>query len=196
MTPSLDSQIKILIEDINQANTESEYLIILQKLHKLDLDDSLEWCVHYYGCLTCILLSILEMPSARKDEYIDDAERFLKRLYLVKPNDSEVLVLNAFWYQAKIMIAVLIRGPLYMQEIDKLLEKAMAINPDNPRIYFLMAQSVYNKPRFIGGGKKKAYPILLEAKAKFESFEADSEIAPDWGYDHTLRMIAKITEDL
>ncbi|MGB0522621.1 MAG: hypothetical protein ACPGJS_06660 [Flammeovirgaceae bacterium] len=185
--------IKQLIEQMNAAQTEEEYLVVLQQLHRLDIPPDLEWLIPYYACLTCILLSMLELHIDKRDEYIDDAESFLKRLLLLKSRDPETHILHAFWYQAKIMIAVLTRGPLYIGEIERLLEKAQALDPQNPRVYFLKAQAAYNKPRIIGGGKKKALPLLLKAKAKYATYIPPHELSPNWGEEQTLSMLTKIS---
>ena len=133
------------------------------------------------------------MPVDKKDEYIEDAASFLRRLRLIQPRDSETLVLNAFWLQAKVMVSVLLRGPMYIKEIETLLERAQALDPQNPRVYFLKAQAALNKPSFIGGGKKKALPLLLKAQAKYEAHSQSCELSPNWGYKQTTELINKIS---
>jgi len=193
MTPTTLNTAQSLISKLDEAQTEEEYLLVLQQFHRLDLGDDMKWFMPYYCCLTCILLSMLDLPVDKRDEYVEDAESFLRRLHLINPRDAETMILNAFWLQAKIMISVLTRGPLYIKEIDRLLEKAQALDPQNPRVYFLKAQAALNKPSFIGGGKKKARPLLLKAQAKYESYTIPYELAPDWGEQQTLDLIKQVS---
>lgn len=192
MSASIDSA-QHIIAQIEQATTEEDYLVVLQKLHQLDLKDNHSWFLPYYACLTCILLSMLDLHIDKKDEYIEDAESFLRRLHLINPRDAETHVVHAFWLQAKIMVSVLLRGPMYIGEIEGLLEKAQALDPDNPRVYFLKAQAALNKPSFIGGGKKKAKPLLMKAQAKYEAYELPYDLAPNWGKAQTFALIEKIS---
>lgn len=56
---------------------------------------------------------------------------------------------------------------------------ALDINPDNPRTCLLKGISIMNKPRIVGGSKKKALAILRKSVTLFES-SAHSQDIPSW----------------
>src|SRR5207342_2404901 len=47
----------------------------------------------------------------------------------------------------------------YGQEAGAALQKGMELDPNNPRLYFLQGQSLFNTPVQFGGGKDKAKPV-------------------------------------
>lgn len=73
------------------------------------------------------------------------------------------------------------RGVEYMGIMNRALEEAIRLNPENPRSYYLRAITVLNMPENFGGGAKIAKPIFEEAKLKFNAFQPKTSISPNWG---------------
>ena len=185
---SLKMNIIDILKQLNDASTEAEYLDTIVELEAIDTTES--WLRSYYIALCQILISLDLRNADKKDEYINQAEKQIRQLELNHKHNDEILVLKAFWLQAKIMVSVLTRGPLYIKDVDKYLEQAQGINPQNPRVYFLLGQAMLNKPSFIGGGKKGAKPYLIKAKSLFERAKAKKEGYPDWGEKQTDELLA------
>ena len=61
-----------------------------------------------------------------------------------------------------------------------LTEKAIALNPENPRAHLMKGQQLFYTPEAFGGGKAKAKPVLMVAAEKFDNFKAVG-LAPNWG---------------
>jgi hypothetical protein len=80
----------------------------------------------------------------------------------------------------------------YMGLILTSLETAKALNPENPRIYFLEGINKANLPPSMGGGPELAKPILEEAVAKFEAFQNSDPLWPHWGEDAARDELAKL----
>ncbi len=179
-----------LTQSIETAQTESEFLAVIAQLEQVEALE--EWLKYYYLCLCHILLSMVEMPADKKDEYLDEGDKYLRRAMLLRKNDDELLVLNAFWWQARIMVSVISRGPVYIGKVENLLEDAQAINHRNPRAYFLLGQSYLNKPFIIGGGKKKAKPYLLKAKELYEHLPEQKNGYPEWGKNQVLELLENL----
>ena len=76
------------------------------------------------------------------------------------PKESELHVLQAFLYPSRILVDPMGRGMEYMGLILTSLETAKALNPENPRIYFLEGINKANLPPSMGGGSELAKPIL------------------------------------
>ena len=64
------------------------------------------------------------------------------------------------------------------------------LNPDNPRIYYLQGQSLFNTPPAFGGGKDKAKPLFEKAIALFKT-DKPKPLWPNWGLDATEDQLAK-----
>ncbi len=68
-----------------------------------------------------------------------------------------------------------------MDKMNESLDKAIQLNPDNPRVYFLRATMTFHMPEAYGGGAAKALPLFKTATEKFAAFESKTDISPNWG---------------
>ena len=71
------------------------------------------------------------------------------------------------------------------------LERAKQIDVNNPRIYFLEGQSIFNMPEQFGGGKENAKPLFEKSVELFKSFKPVSNLYPNWGNKLAEQMLAK-----
>lgn len=142
-----------------------------------------EWAGHYYDALTKAILSYTEKDAAKKDAYLDEAEqeRDIAVKDLGKEND-ETYVLAAQIANARLAVDPKNRWQKYGSIFSDNLDKAKAINPDNPRIYFLTGTSKYYTPKMFGGGKKAAQPYFEKAQPLFAKENKDNITKPYWGY--------------
>jgi hypothetical protein len=74
------------------------------------------------------------------------------------------------------------------------LEKAIELNENNPRPYYLLGSNLFYTPEAYGGGLAAACPMLKTAKEKFENFAPADSISPDWGEDFNLQLAEKCQE--
>ena len=78
----------------------------------------------------------------------------------------------------------------YGKEADIDLQKAMTLNPDNPRLYYLRGMSIFGTPEQFGGGKEKAKPIFEKAVALYKT-EQLKPLYPHWGQKQAEDMLAQ-----
>lgn len=83
-------------------------------------------------------------------------------------------------------------GPIYYQDVNIALEKASELNPENPRAAYLEGMMALNMPEFMGGGAEAASPLFQDAEKKFEAFETDDPLWPDWGADLVREELEKL----
>jgi hypothetical protein len=79
----------------------------------------------------------------------------------------------------------------YGSVTDDELQKAVQLNPNNPRIYLLEGTSLMYKPGMFGGGPKAACPVLTVAAQKFANFKPASPLHPDWGLVNVKKMLKR-----
>ena len=84
---------------------------------------------------------------------------------------------------------------MYIERCFGSLDKARALNPDNPRIYFLEAMNRLNLPPAFGGGPEVALPLFQTAQEKFSLFHTEDPLWPDWGADANREELAKLTAE-
>ena len=147
-----------------------------------------KWLPYYYSAYCSIQISHLVKSDEQKDLYVDRAEELIKLADRISLNNSEIYAMKGFILQAKMNVDPMIRGLKYNKECLAMFEKAKKLDPDNPRSYLWHGVNLMNTPVFMGGGKVKARPLIGKALERFNSFQLQSAIHPDWGRDYAERM--------
>lgn len=141
-----------------------------------------EWASHYYNAYAKGNLSYIEKDEAKRDAYLDEADRELGEAVAILGKDNdETLVLAGMLAHARMAVKPQARWQKYGKLFEENLEKAKAINAENPRIYYMMGLSNFFKPKMFGGGKKAAQPYFEKADG-FYAKETDADMnKPFWG---------------
>lgn len=140
-----------------------------------------EWLPAYYSGFCYIMAAFNEEKGDQTDQYLDLAQGFIDKSIILDPNESEILALQGMLHQARIKVSPMSRGKKYSELANKSLEEAKTFNPQNPRIYYLFGQNIFNTPKMFGGGAEAAKPYFEEASAKFSAFNPKTMFYPNWG---------------
>ena len=97
------------------------------------------------------------------------------------PTNRNCIRFRHFLYPSRITVDPIARGMEHMPKMNAVLDKAIALNPENPRSYYLRAITLLNMPEQFGGGAEVARPHFETAKEKFDKFEPKSPLYPNWG---------------
>lgn len=139
-----------------------------------------DWLPRYYQVLCLVQLSYATDPKER-EAILKTAETIMTGAQELSKDNSELVALEGYMYQAMILINVMTNGAIYAPKSAATLQKAMALDPTNPRPHYLMGQNIYFTPPQWGGGAEKAKPHLEKAKALFATFTPASDRHPNWG---------------
>jgi hypothetical protein len=141
-----------------------------------------DWLPRYYQSYA-LLINVFQSKESgdAKDKTLDQAEAALQQARKLGGDESELLVLQAYLYQARLGVAPMTRSVTYSQKVGEALGQAKALNPANPRIYLVQGNNLYFTPKMFGGGAEAAKPVYEEAKARFAAFKPASALAPNWG---------------
>ena len=151
-----------------------------------------DWLPRYYQAYALVINVFQSKEDGdAKDKTLDQAEAALAQARQLKGDESELLVLQAYVYQARLGISPLLRGMKYARLVTETVAQAKALNPANPRPYLVGANNVYYTPGMFGGGAEAARPLYEEAKAKFAAFQPASALLPNWGQNQVLGRLKK-----
>lgn len=182
------------IEQLFQAKTIPEYVEIANQFERISQIEKAEWLPLYYASFAYIMISFQEAENTKKDQYLDQAQKHLDQAMAIEPNESELHMLQGFLYPSRINIDPMARGMLYMGKMNESLDKALALNPDNPRVYYLRATMTFHMPEAYGGGAAKALPLFQTAAEKFQFFKPKTELSPNWGKEMNATELKKLQE--
>ena len=184
------------IEKLFQAKTVPEYVEVANQFERISQIEKTEWLPLYYASFAYVMISFQETENTKKDQYLDQAQKYLDQAMAIEPNESELYMLQGFLYPSRITIDPINRGMLYMSKMNESLDKALALNPDNPRVYYLRATMNYHMPEAYGGGVANALPLFILADEKFRIFKPKTEISPNWGKEMNDAELVKIKESI
>jgi hypothetical protein len=141
-----------------------------------------DWLPQYYQSYALLLNCFQSKESGDiKDKTLDQAEAALGRARKLGGDESELLVLQAYIYQARLGVSPMMRSAKYSGMVNETLAQAKKLNPANPRIYLVQANNLYFTPKMFGGGADAAKPVYDEAKARYAAFKPSTALMPNWG---------------
>jgi hypothetical protein len=155
-----------------------------------------EWTTHYYNAYSKAVLSYMEKDAAKRDAYLDEAEKEKEdAVSILKKDNDETYVLAAMIANARMAVDPMQRWQKYGKLFSDNLSSAKEINPDNPRMYYLQGTSKYFTPKAFGGGKKTALPYFEKADGLFAKEPGGDITKPYWGKKQTSYFLAESKKD-
>ena len=183
------------IEKLYQSATIADYIETANQFERITQLEKKEWLPLYYASYAYIMISFQETDNAKKDAYLDEAQKYLDQAMAIEPNESELHMLQGFLYPSRINIDPMTRGLQYMEKMNASLDKALQLNPNNPRVYFLQGTMTHHMPEAYGGGAAKALPFLKTADEKFRIFQPKTDLSPNWGKEANEADLKKALEE-
>ena len=170
------------ITQVMSTGDAAELQALAAKLERAATVAPADWLPRYYQAYALIISVFQSKENGdAKDKLLDQAEAALAQARQLKGDESELLTLQAYAYQARLGISPMLRSQKYSGMVDEALAQAQGLNPANPRAYLVAANNVYFTPKMFGGGAEAARPLFEQAKAKFAAFQPASPLAPNWG---------------
>jgi len=180
------------LEKMNNAGDKSAFIEAANTFERISQTEKNEWLPLYHAAFCYVSIGHLEQDVSKKDPWFDKAQQFLDRAFEIAPQESELFVLQAFIYPGRMLVDPMGRGVEFMGKMNAALDKAIQLNPENPRSYYLRAITLVNMPEAFGGGPTVAKPIFEMAKQKFDQFKLKSSIWPDWGKEMNEAELKKL----
>ena len=142
------------------------------------------WLVEYYIAFGNVQIAMLSDEKKQIIDFLHKSSTHIDIADSLSPNNSEILSVKAFIAQVTIKTNKL--KALKMSRLaDNYLDKALMINPNNPRAMFLKGQNLFYTPKAVGGGNKKALPFFIKARELFKN----NTNFPKWGASQNLDQI-------
>ncbi len=171
------------IEKMHKASDAAGEMELVPGFEDLAQSYPDQWFPSYHASRILVTSSFEESDADKSDALLDRAKKWLNRTMELAPEESEVHVLESLYYIGMMSVDPMTRGQLYYEDVLAAIQKALSLNPENPRAYFMDGMMTANLPEFLGGGPEAAKPIFLEAQEKFKAFHNDDPFWPTWGED-------------
>ena len=176
------------LELADQEYTIPAYQDLANTCERIIVIKENDWLPLYYCAYAYAHLAYMTEDEEKKDALLDRAQTCADKALAINPMESEIQLVVALICYGRMEINPMFRAPTYFPLANSSLEKARALNPENPRIYYLEGKSTLYKPDFLGGGAEAALPILEEALRYYREFKAPFDIYPHWGEEESMRL--------
>lgn len=173
---------------LDSAKDEQSFLAAANYFERIAGVETKQWLPNYYAAYANLVSALTSPDQSKKDGMFDKVLDEVSKADAIEPNNSEIYALKGYAQFMKMTINPQARLGL-IGEANTSFAKAKALDPANPRPYFIAAQNTFYTPEAFGGGKSKAKPLLEEAAKKYTDFESKDSLAPDWGEKNCLALL-------
>ena len=183
-----EETMKTNIDKLYELRTPAELQELANQFERIAQAEPDKWLPDYYAAYCYIRSTMLvNMDADSKNEQLDKAQRIVDKLMKTCDSESEVYTLQALLYQMR--ITDMTSGAKYSRKAEAAITIAEKLNPENPRVYYLLGSNLYHTPKFFGGGAENARPELEKAAALFESQKSSDPLKPAWGPHHNKQLL-------
>ena len=176
----------------DSAKTVEDYTKMANTFERIGDAEKTQWLPYYYGALA--LSTSGWMPTVTdKDENAARINALCDKAESIATTDAdkaEILSVRNMSATQQMMVDPQTRWASYGQAAGQALEKALKLDPNNPRLYYLKGMSLFGTPVQFGGGKDKAKPVFEKAVQLYKDAKP-KDLYPRWGQKQAEDMLAQ-----
>lgn len=185
------TKMKAAIDSMKKCVTASDYKNIANEFERISKIESTEWLPLYYAANIRILLVYVDSGATftDKEHYLDAAKVKIEKLEEIAPKEAEVQVLKAFMIVSSIGLDPTARGASMYPAYEAALAKANELDPENPRVKYMVLSNEVGKAQWFGQGIEPYCPKLKSLYDGWENHKIVSEIHPSWGKEQVAQLM-------
>lgn len=172
----------------DSAKTTADYQSLANTFERIGDAEKTQWLPYYYAGLALATAGWND-PKLDKDANSTRINTLCDKAEALEKN-SEIYTIRNMSATQQMMVDPQTRWQTYGTQATAALQEGLKLNPDNPRLYFLQGESLFNTPIAFGGGKDKAKPVFEKAVSLFKA-EKPKPLYPGWGLQRTEEELAK-----
>jgi len=184
------SAMKSTIQSIYDAKSIEEFQQSVNRFDRIASVEKQRWEPQYYIAFGYIMMANVESEGqTKRDAYLDQAIAAINKAMEIVPNESEVIAMEGFAHMIRLTVDPQSRGQQYSELAFQSFQKAVNLNPENPRALALLAHMQYGMAQFFGSPTDEACFTAKKALEKFDTFTSENSLAPRWGKGITESLI-------
>lgn len=169
------------IQAVYEAQAIPDLQNAVNGFERIAAAEKTKWEPYYYASFGYIMMATREQDKVKKDTYLDQAMKGIAKAKELAPQESEVVALEGFAFMIRVSVDPGSRGQQYAPVAMQTLNKAAAMDAENPRALSLLGQMQYGTAEFFGSATTEACATIDKALEKFSTFKTDNPLAPRWG---------------
>ena len=145
-----------------------------------------EWLPDYYVSLINATSAFQTHDKQVIQSLLIKAQQFHDSASRKDPNNAEIMILQALIHTASIVSDPMTNGQLLSGKVKELYFKALALEPENPRAVFGLAEFEMGSAKFFRADTTPMCMQIDRAVELFATFKPKSAMHPKWGADRAL----------
>lgn len=163
-------------------NTEASALF--ERIASAEKDN---WLPNYYVALVNATTAFTVKDKNKISGLLAKAQESLDKELDKNPNNSELLVLQALINTAWIVADPMTNGMKLSAKTVEIYNKAIALDPNNPRAVFGKAEFEIGGARYFGSDTKPMCAQIDKSIELFATFKPETVFHPKWGEERALQ---------
>ena len=173
---------------LDSAKTVDQLQSLAGTFDRIGDAEKTQWLPYYYAALAQTWIGW--MPATTdKDANAQKINAYLAKAEAIEKNAETYAVENMSATQ-QMLVDPQTRWATNGKDAGAALQKGLALDPNNPRLYYLQAMSLFGTPPQFGGGKDKAKPVFEKSIALYKSAQP-KPLYPTWGQKQAEDMLAQ-----
>lgn len=164
----------------------------INQLNRIGEAEKNRWEPHYYVAFGYIRMMDMAEGAEQKDGFLDQALASIEKAEAVDSDNSELVALRGYVHMMRVTIDPASRGMQFSGMAFNDFNKALKLNPENPRAHYLLGRMQYGTAQFMGGGDGGACESFQNAKRLFDAKGDEQTIAPSWGAKTNEEVIGQL----
>ncbi len=149
------------------------------------------WLPPYYVAQINVINSFTEKDKTKLTAQLKKAQNFINDATAISKNNPDILVLQAQLYTAWIVFDGQQYGMLYSPKASELYQKALALDPDNPRTILAKAEWDMGGAQYFGQSLEPYCKDIQRAIELFATFKPAGEFYPSYGEERAKQIQAE-----
>lgn len=173
---------------LDSAKTPEQFQSVSAAFERIANAEKTQWLPFYYAAFAQAINGFAD-PNADKDAIGNKALALIELSDAINKN-AENFGVRYMAYMVQLMVNPMERYQTFGAKGAQALADGLAIDANNPRLYYLKGNGILKTPTFAGGGPEKAKPILEKALELFNA-EKPQPLFPSWGKKQTEAALAE-----
>jgi len=150
-----------------------------------------KWLPPYYVAQINVINSFGEKDKEKLTSQLTKAQNFINDATAISKDNPEILVLQAQLYTAWIVFDGMQYGMMYSPKATELYNKAVALEPENPRMILAKAEWNLGSAKYFGGPIESYCKDIQRAIDLFAFFKPKGEFYPSFGEERAKQVYAE-----
>ena len=179
------------LAQFDSMKTTADYQSLSGAFERIGDAEKTQWLPYYFAGLALTTAGWSD-PALDKDANAEKVKALCDKADAIATDNAdkaEILTIRNMAATQQMTVDPQSRWMTYGQEAAGYLQKAMTLNPNNPRLYYLQGMSIFNTPEQFGGGKEKAKPVFEKSIALFKAAQP-KPLYPTWGQKEAEEKLA------